>query len=84
MKQFIQMNPGLTSRIGYQLEFKDYTLEELYSIFLRKVEISKLHMDEKISAKVKLLISDFMRKEHFGNGRFIDNLFDKILLSHAS
>ncbi len=84
MKQFIQMNPGLTSRIGYQLEFKDYTLEELYSIFLRKVEISKLHMDEKIGTKIKLLISDFMRKEHFGNGRFIDNLFDKILLRHAS
>lgn len=84
MQQFIQMNPGLTSRIGYQLEFRDYTLDELYAIFVRKLEMSRLHMDGKVGASVKLLIETFMRQEHFGNGRFIDNLFDKILLSHAS
>lgn len=84
MKRFIRMNPGLTSRIGYQLEFKDYTLEELYEIFLRKVNKSKLKIDENIGAKVRLLIADFMRQEHFGNGRFIDNLFDKVVMNHAS
>ena len=33
---------------------------------------------------MKLIILDFMKQEHFGNGRFIDNLFDKIVMSHAN
>lgn len=84
MNDFIKINPGLKSRIGYYLNFPDYSLDELYDIFLRKVEMSKLKIDDKIGIKVKLLISDFIGKEHFGNGRFIDKLFDKILLRHAS
>lgn len=84
MNDFIKINPGLKSRIGYYLDFPDYSLDELYDIFLRKVNLSKLKIDDKIGAKVKLIISDFMNKEHFGNGRFIDKLFDKILLSHAN
>ena len=84
MQKFLEMNPGFISRIGYQFKFMDYTLEELYAIFLRKIEKSKLHIDAYIGAKVKLLISDFMKQKNFGNGRFIDNLFDKILFNHAS
>lgn len=84
MNDFIKINPGLKSRIGYYLDFVDYSLDELYDIFLRKVNLSKLKIDDKIGAKVKLIISDFMNKEHFGNGRFIDKLFDKILLNHAN
>lgn len=84
MQNFIQMNPGLESRIGTQLLFDDYTLSELYAIFIKKLEMSKLHMDEKAGAKVELLIKEFMNQERFGNGRFIDNLFDKIIFNHAN
>ena len=32
MKNFIDMNPGLESRIGYYLNYEDYTKEELLSL----------------------------------------------------
>ena len=29
MKKFLDVNPGLKSRIGYFLDFEDYNIEEL-------------------------------------------------------
>jgi hypothetical protein len=34
MNKFLDSNPGISSRIGYTLEFDDYTTEELIQIFL--------------------------------------------------
>ena len=33
MKKFRDLNPGLKSRIGYNINFKDYTVEELLDMF---------------------------------------------------
>ena len=32
METFMRLNPGLTSRVGYYLEYPDYTIEQLYQI----------------------------------------------------
>ena len=37
MKKFRDLNPGLKSRIGYEIDFEDYSLEELVQIFEKKV-----------------------------------------------
>lgn len=83
MENFINMNPGLKSRLGYYMDFKDYNLEELLEIFMKKVNDSKLKMDDDAKIEIKNILLDYSSKENFGNGRFIDNLFDKIIISHS-
>lgn len=118
MKEFIDMNPGLQSRIGYYYNFKDYSLEELMDIFLYKIEKAKINITEEAKEKVKIIIDNKIktieeerqkkikeeeektfdekyeeylfderekidRNSKFGNGRFIDKLYDRILFAHA-
>ena len=83
MQEFINMNPGLKSRIGYFIEFNDYSLNELMEIFMLKIKNSRLRINKKAKEEVKKLIATSMNNPKFGNGRFIDKLFDKILINHA-
>lgn len=83
MENFIKMNPGIRSRIGYNMEFKDYSTEELYEIFATKVKKAKLIVSPKAKEKIVKIIEQNKKLESFGNGRFIDNLFDKIIINHS-
>lgn len=83
MKKFIDMNPGIKSRIGYNMEFQDYSIEELYEIFNAKIKKAKLIVTPKAKEKIIKIIEENKKLEAFGNGRFIDNLFDKIIINHS-
>lgn len=83
MENFMKINPGFTSRIGYYLDYEDYTVEQLYEIF----EIKTKQMGFIIEENLKLKVLDNLRKakenKHFGNGRYIDKLINKIILEHG-
>ena len=83
MKDLIETNSGLKSRIRYFIDFKDYNVEELFNIFMLKVEKSKFKITKEAKEEVKEIISSFSNVKNFGNGRFIDKLFDKIITAHA-
>lgn len=85
MKHFKDMNPGLTSRIGYYIDYRDYETLELYQMFENKIRNSKMTFDSSESFKKKIIsiIEDAKGKKNFGNGRFIDKLFSKILMEHS-
>ena len=83
MDDFMRMNPGLTSRVGYYLEYQDYTEEELYQIFETKVTKMGFIIDDKLKEKIIENISKAKTNEHFGNGRYIDKLINKLILEHA-
>jgi len=83
MEKFINMNPGIKSRIGYNLEFKDYSVEELYAMFEAKIKKSRFIVSPKAKEKIIEIIKENKKLESFGNGRFIDNLFDKITINHS-
>ena len=76
MEDFMNMNPGLRSRIENKVEFKDYNALELYEILDRKIKKSRLKIGEAPKRELIKIIKNNITKEHFGNGRFIDNLFD--------
>lgn len=84
MDEFIELNPGIKSRIAYDIEFKNYTKEELFLMFDNKIKNAGLELT--IKAKEVLLekIEKKMKSKNFGNGRMIDNLFDEVLREHAS
>ena len=71
MRQFLDRNPGMLSRIAFQVEFEDYTTDELCDI--TKLMLSQKQMTITDAAMNKLRkIFDIVREESdYGNGRFV-------------
>ena len=65
------------------MEFRDYTVKELYEMFMLKVKKAKLIVSPKAKEKIIRIIESNKGLKSFGNGRFIDNLFDKIIINHS-
>lgn len=83
MNLFVNKNQGLMSRIGHVIEFEDFSKEELLDIFKNKVKENKFELEEGIEAKVLSSISKNKLMRNFGNARFIDNMYEKLLLTHS-
>ena len=83
MADFMNSNPGLTSRIGYNLNFKDYTVEELHQMFINKITKMGFKITDELNEAVNNLIVEAKTDNHFGNGRYIDKIIDKIIEEHA-
>lgn len=84
MKDFININPGLKSRIGKFFEFEDYTITELVDILVKFVNDNKLKITDNAINKFKKLAERTMKIKNFGNARWVRNSFDKILLKHST
>ena len=83
MKKFRDLNPGLKSRIGYEIDFEDYSLEELVQIFEKKVYDKQFKFNEEARNKVTNILRKAKEVENFGNGRFVENMVQKIIIEHA-
>ena len=83
MKHFQEANPGLISRIGYRINFPDFTLDELTQIYLNLLEKNKLKITDEALLKLKDIIKESSTFEHFGNGRYINTVFQNILIEHS-
>lgn len=83
MYNFMNMNPGITSRIGYKFDFPDYTKEELLEILNNKMKKMGFEIKDECNIKIIKILEYFSRRKSFGNGRFIDKLIQEITLKHA-
>jgi Holliday junction resolvasome RuvABC ATP-dependent DNA helicase subunit len=83
MDGFMKSNPGLQSRIGYTLNFADYSPEELLEILLQKLGEMGLDVSEAARAKIEGVIAKAVKIKNFGNARFIMNLIQYIIIKHA-
>lgn len=84
MDDFLELNPGLKSRIGYDIEFNDYSLEELSIMLFYKLKISGFKLSRSAAEEIKKIIENNKKMKHFGNGRMIDNLYNQLVFEHAS
>ena len=84
MQDFLNSNSGIASRIGYTLEFDDYTEEELVEIFRGMVKKSGFVLSLEAENKVRSIIQDNLGKPNFGNARFVRNVYEKSIVKHAS
>lgn len=86
MRRFIESNPGLQSRFNRYIEFPDYSAEELFQIF----ESNTKKYEYKLTAAASALLKDDLEKvvegkdKNFGNGRFVRNLFEKVIENQAN
>ena len=84
MQDFLNLNSGIVSRIGYTLEFDDYTEEELLQIFKNLVQKSGFKITEEAENKVLEIIREYKDTKNFGNARFARSLYEKTIIKHAS
>ena len=84
MQAFLDSNSGIVSRIGYTLEFDDYTNEELIEIFRGMVKKAGFILEEDAIPEVERLINENRDMKNFGNARFIRNVFERSVINHAT
>lgn len=86
MKQFIDSNPGLQSRFNRYIEFPDYTSNELYQIFALNLKKYDYHITDDAKAALQHFFEEAVahKDANFGNGRFVRNIFEKVLEHQAN
>lgn len=83
MHRFLDRNPGMLSRIAFQVEFEDYTTDELCDI--TKLMVSEKQMTITDAAMNKLRQNyDIVRGENdYGNGRFVRKMLEEAEMNLA-
>ena len=84
MQEFLDSNSGIVSRIGYTLEFDDYTTDELIDIFKGMVYKNGFDVNEDAIIYLKEIIDNNRNMKNFGNARFVRNIYEKTVIKHAS
>ena len=84
MQSFLNANSGIASRIGYTLEFEDYTEDELLQIFENMVKKSGFEITKEALNEAKNVIKEYKGTKNFGNARFARSLYEKTVIKHAS
>ena len=83
MAQFIETNPGLSSRISREIKFLDYTIDQLIDIL--ELIVNKRHY--KLTDDCKTVLhqhfSEVVNCRNFGNARYVRKLVDEIVFSQA-
>lgn len=81
MHKMFEANPGLESRIPYEIEFLNYTREELEDIFWAMLN-GKFACGESLKEAVHQFFStlpeEMLSIESFSNARFVRNIFEKV------
>ena len=78
MDEFLATNPGLESRLATEVIFEDYNPEELYAILQQRLARVQGQVSPPLEAGLKNLFQRVYeeRGAQFGNGRFVENLFN--------
>ena len=84
MEEFLERNPGLRSRIAFQVPFKDYDEKELLSIAEMLAKAKGLRFGDGVREKLLPIIRENISAPDFGNGRFARNLVEKAAMCQAS
>jgi AAA+ superfamily predicted ATPase len=84
MEGFLAKNPGLRSRIGFHVNFPDYTPEELCEILEHLAREDGLTLAEGVRERVYPMIEKAARVKEFGNGRYARNLLEKARMRQAT
>ncbi|WP_029689089.1 stage V sporulation protein K [Thermoanaerobacter sp. A7A] len=83
MEYFLNTNPGLRSRFPIQIDFPDYTLDELLQIAEVMVKNRQYKLTESAKRKLmKILIRDDNSRE-IGNARLVRNIIERAIRKQA-
>lgn len=83
MHQFLESNPGLRSRFAREIEFSDYSSDELVAISRKIAAEADYRLGEGAEATLGVIFDRAHRDAGFGNGRYARNLFEQAMSRQA-
>ena len=83
MREFIDANPGLASRLPTTITFDDYTDDELVEIFVGQCRAGDFTPSPDCLDSLRATLRATARDEQFGNARFVRNLFEAAVVRQA-
>lgn len=83
MKEFLNKNEGLRSRIAFHLDFPDYNAAEMLEILHLQAEQKGYLLSDGVNEKCLDIFNKAASEEEFGNGRFARNLLEQAMLKQA-
>ena len=83
MKDFFAKNEGLRSRIAFHLDFPDYNAEELVDILKLMADKKGYKLNPDIERKCLEIFAQAVKKEEFGNGRYVRNLLEQAMMAQS-
>ena len=84
MKELLEWNPGMKSRIAFHVSFDDYTENELLDITKLLAKERGMLLDKGAEEKLLSIYAGARLDKGFGNGRFARNLLEKAKLNQAN
>lgn len=84
MEEFVERNPGLSSRIAFYVDFDDYSEDELLAITKLLARQNSIIIDESCDQKLLDIYKNARQNPSFGNGRYARNVLEKAKLNQAS
>jgi probable Rubsico expression protein CbbX len=84
MDTFFKSNPGMSSRIAHNIDFPDYSENELLQITEKMVDGMNYHLDEGARTAMDEYIHLRRQQPHFANARSIRNALDRARLRQAN
>lgn len=84
MKQFLNANPGIRSRINSTIFFNSYTPDEMVEIVHRQAENQKYLLTHEADGLIRDYFAERSKANDFGNGREARSLLENITCKAAS
>lgn len=84
MKEFVERNPGLKSRVAFHVDFPDYTADELLEIFGLILKEKGRRAGPDTLERARTLLERATAAPDFGNSRFVRNLVERAEMRHAA
>jgi SpoVK/Ycf46/Vps4 family AAA+-type ATPase len=83
MEAFLLSNPGLRSRFAREIDFPDYSTDELQAIFAGIVAQHEYVLEPGAEVALRRTLRDLTSGQESGNARFVRTLFEQALNRQA-
>ena len=83
MQEFLERNPGMLSRIAFQVRFDDYSTDELCEITQLMVSKNQMKITDAAMDKLRGIYDCERVKTDYGNGRFVRKTIDEAVMNLA-
>lgn len=84
MLEFLEMNPGLESRVPFKINFKDYSNNELLEIFNKMIKDSNFYLENGLEEILLNHFEEARKFKNFGNARYIRNFTERLKIKQAN
>lgn len=83
MDRFLRSNPGLRSRFSREIEFPDYTPEELVEILVNQADDADYQLESTAKETLRRIFTATSGRKGFGNARYARTLFEQSINRQA-